>query len=115
MVVLGRFSLVSVVLQGLAWLAVGGGSNILIQKRLGQFFKTTETTSQIFKTVSPPNKLEILSIHLHNHKYTVKNMIIFNQSLWKAVLVREESASVYGDNGGNDWIEIDTTTQNYQH
>ncbi|MPC52659.1 hypothetical protein E2C01_046534 [Portunus trituberculatus] len=48
-----------------------------IQKRLllslQQFSEATETTSQVFKTVSPFNELEILPVYRQNHKNTPKN------------------------------------------
>ncbi|MPC13815.1 hypothetical protein E2C01_006562 [Portunus trituberculatus] len=69
-----------------------------IQKRLSlrQFSKATETTSRVFKAISPFNKLEILPIYHQNHENTLKNMTIFNWSLCEAVMVREQSVSEYG-------------------
>ena len=53
-----------------------------IQKSLAllprQYPKAAETTSQVFKAVSPFDKLEVLSIHYQNHKGLFKNMSVFN-------------------------------------
>ncbi|MPC72552.1 hypothetical protein E2C01_066864 [Portunus trituberculatus] len=48
-----------------------------------QFSKATEITSQVFKVVFPLNKLEILPNYHQNHENTLKNMSIFNWTLWK--------------------------------
>ncbi|MPC31634.1 hypothetical protein E2C01_024928 [Portunus trituberculatus] len=53
----------------------------------------TETTSRVFKTVFPFNKIEILPISHLNHKILLKNTNIFNYNLWKAVMVKEQSDS----------------------
>ena len=50
---------------------------------------------KVFKTVSPHNNQEILPIHHQNHRNTVRNMTVFNQSLWKIVIVRQQSVLVY--------------------
>ena len=37
-------------------------------------------------------------IHRQNHKNNLKNMSIFNEGLWKVMMVREQSVSEYGYN-----------------
>ena len=54
-----------------------------------QFYKAVETTSWVFMIVSLSDKLEISPIYHQNHRNTPKNTVIFNWSLWKAVMVRE--------------------------
>ncbi|MPC49602.1 hypothetical protein E2C01_043410 [Portunus trituberculatus] len=44
----------------------------------GPISKATETTSRDFNTVPPYDKLEILAIHHHNYKNTLKNTSIRN-------------------------------------
>ncbi|MPC93593.1 hypothetical protein E2C01_088727 [Portunus trituberculatus] len=50
-----------------------------------------------FEVVSHFNLLEILPVHHQNHKNTLKNTSIFKWSLWKAVVVREQSVSEYSE------------------
>ncbi|MPD04444.1 hypothetical protein E2C01_100134 [Portunus trituberculatus] len=60
-----------------------------------QYSEATETASRVFKTVFPFNKLEILPIYHQKRKITLKNTCIFNDSLWEAVMVTEQSISEY--------------------
>ena len=53
---------------------------------------------KVFKTVSPHDKQEVLPIHHQNYRNTLINMTIFKQSLWKIVMVRQQSVLVYRHN-----------------
>ncbi|MPC85622.1 hypothetical protein E2C01_080403 [Portunus trituberculatus] len=69
---------------------VVGNTDVRIQKRLlslQQFSNAKQTTSQVFKTVSPFSQLEIFPIHRLNHKNILQNTSIFNWTPRKAVMV----------------------------